>query len=170
MADFNEAMAYVYDNEKGYSDRATDKGGPTNLGVTMALWSKWIERQATVDDMKSLTRELTDPMYKKWFWDFSKLGEILDQAIATAIMDESVNNGPGNAVKLAQLASGIPRIDGVLGSNSVAWINKIPYKNFFGNYLPLLQEHYIDIAIKDPAELPNLKGWLHRSQKLITLL
>lgn len=174
MAKFEECIDYVFKNEGDdkYTDRSDDKGGPTKFGITLATLTAYQKRPTTDTEVMGLTRDVAKSIAKTVFWKPLRLDDVIEKAVATAILDISFPEGIGTAAKFVQIAVGIPakKIDGVLGSESVAEINKFTAGKFLSLFLPIVQDHFINNAVKVPAQLPNLAGWLHRSQRLVSLL
>ena len=54
-ANFDSIMSFVFQHEGGFVDNPDDPGGVTNLGVTLNVWSRWLKRPVTVDEMRALT-------------------------------------------------------------------------------------------------------------------
>ena len=118
---WNKAFDLVMESEGGFSDDPRDKGnwmpdgrpGYTNLGVTMATWEWYVERQSSIDEMRSLTYADVEPLYKRLFWDrcwCDKMPSGLDYLL----FDFSVNAGVGQAVMLLQKIVGTT-VDGGMG-------------------------------------------------------
>ena len=51
-------------HEGGFVNHPTDPGGMTNLGVTKAVYEKYIGRNATEAEMRALTQTEVSPIYK----------------------------------------------------------------------------------------------------------
>jgi hypothetical protein len=62
---FRQVIAY----EGGFVNHPKDPGGPTNLGITQATLGRYLGREATLDEVRALTREAAKPIYKRFFWD-----------------------------------------------------------------------------------------------------
>lgn len=169
MAKFNDAIGYVLNNEGGYVDRATDKGGPTNFGITLAILEKWNKRATSVTEIQNLPVDVAKVIYNTWWWKPLRGDDVVDQEVATAMLDISVNVGVPNGSKMIQRAVGSSP-DGKIGDTTIAKINECSRLYFFKVFIGAVQDHYVDIVIADSAEIVNLKGWLHRSQKLVTLV
>ena len=65
---FDRCLAVVLDKEGGFSDDSQDRGGPTQMGITLATLAEWREcapASLTADDVRRLTRreaaEITGP-------------------------------------------------------------------------------------------------------------
>ena len=115
---FEEALEHVLKHEGGFVNHKLDKGGITNLGVTIAVWEEWIGRESSEDEMRNLKPEDVAPLYKKMYWDRVK-GDDLPSGVNYCVFDASVNSGTGRAAKWLQEAVGaVP--DGAIGAKTLA--------------------------------------------------
>ncbi|WP_319951013.1 glycosyl hydrolase 108 family protein, partial [Klebsiella pneumoniae] len=87
---------FTLKNEGGYTNHPADGGRSTNKGITLKEFSQYLGRNdVTEDDLKDISIEMINIIYKKNYWDVLNLGQVLDQSIATAIFDMGVLCGPG---------------------------------------------------------------------------
>ena len=115
---FEEALEHVLKHEGGFVNHKLDKGGITNLGVTIAVWEEWIGRESSEDEMRNLKPEDVAPLYKKMYWDRIK-GDDLPSGVNYCVFDAAVNSGTGRAAKWLQEAVGaVP--DGAIGAKTLA--------------------------------------------------
>ena len=115
---FEEALEHVLKHEGGFVNHKLDKGGITNLGVTIAVWEEWIGRESSEDEMRNLKPEDVAPLYKKMYWDRVK-GDDLPSGVNYCVFDAAVNSGTGRAAKWLQEAVGaVP--DGAIGVKTLA--------------------------------------------------
>lgn len=100
--------------EGGYSDRPEDKGGPTNRGITLATYSGWLHRKATVDELKSMPEGEARSIYLQLFVKDTHLDLIGSEVLQEALFDWMVNSGPRIPVKALQRHLGL-MVDGAIG-------------------------------------------------------
>ncbi len=62
---FSEALEIILHHEGGYVNHPKDPGGETNLGVTKRVYEDFGGEK----EMKDLTKEDVEPIYKKNYWD-----------------------------------------------------------------------------------------------------
>ena len=117
-ANFARSLASVLRHEGGYSNHPEDKGGPTNLGITLATFRKWVKKDGTVADLKSMTREQAAKCYRAVYWNGIK-GDDLPGGIDYAVFDFAVNSGPTRAAKALQAVLGVEQ-DGAIGPVTLA--------------------------------------------------
>ncbi len=121
QSNWKQAFKQMLASEGGFTDDERDKGnklpdgrkGSTMLGVTQFNWENHIGHQVTHDQMRKLTADDVEPLYKKKYWDVVRADE-LPSGIDYLVFDMGVNAGPGRSIKLLQSAVGVPA-DGGLG-------------------------------------------------------
>jgi len=118
LSNFKPSLALVLKSEGNFSNHPSDPGGMTNLGVTRNVWRDWVKRDVDEAEMRALTPELVEPMYKARYWDAVKADD-LPRGIDYAVFDAAVNMGPGRAARLLQAALGVTA-DGVIGRATIA--------------------------------------------------
>ena len=114
---FSEALEVILHHEGGYVNHPKDPGGETNLGVTKRVYEDF----GGTKDMKELTKEDVEPIYKKNYWDRVK-GDDLPEGLDLCIFDFAVNAGPGRAAKFIQRLVKTT-VDGGIGPNTLKCIN-----------------------------------------------
>lgn len=173
VSELNGALTYVLQNEGGWSDRAIDKGGPTNRGITMPMFERYreiVKKPApTIDDLKNISDEETYDFYKVIFWDHMKLEQI-PQKFATAILDVAVNSGENFAVKAAQVALGYVVTDGKLGDKTTASLQHAEFDKWLHDFMVEIKGHYVGLCLQDSGQIGNLSGWLNRLLRMVLLV
>lgn len=147
MSNFDTAMLTVLKNEGGFVDNPHDSGGPTNMGISLKFYRTVIDPTATAEDIKALTPQTVSIIYKTHWWDRFKYERILDQSIATKLLDMSINMGPVPAHIALQravlAANGFALIqDGVLGDQSITQINVANPASLLASFKSELAGHY----------------------------
>ena len=111
---FEQCLALVLKEEGGFVNNPKDPGGMTNLGVTKAVWEKWVGHEATEAEMRALGPQDVAPLYKTNYWD--KIGgDSLLLGIDYAVFDMAVNSGVSRAAKTLQQVLGVTPVDGQIG-------------------------------------------------------
>lgn len=104
--------------EGGYSDRATDPGGKTNLGITIATLGAFLGRAATEAEVRALRPDTAAAIYRKMYWTPIQ-GDELPSGLDLMAFDCAVNQGVGRASRILQLAVGATP-DGIIGKQTLA--------------------------------------------------
>lgn len=122
-ANFGRALAAVLRHEGGYVNHPSDPGGPTNKGITLATFRKWVKRDGTANDLKRITDDQVAKVYRSQYWNAVKAGE-LPSGVDYAVFDYAVNSGPTRAAKALQNALGVTA-DGIIGPVTIAAAQKV---------------------------------------------
>jgi lysozyme family protein len=170
MKTIDQMIDDVLKHEGGYVNHKDDKGGPTNLGVTQATLSDYLNRQASIDDVKKLTKQTACDIYKKCYYTDPCIDK-LPNLIQPLMFDMSINHGYKKAAKLLQeLLSkkgyDIGGIDGAIGNKTCACSAQAVKSlgNEFVNQLVEMRiSFYNAIVHNNPSQKVFLKGWLTRA-------
>lgn len=137
MATFEKAIPLILKHEGGLTDHKSDPGGITNFGISLRFLKDFpelgdIDGDGDVDaeDIRNLTVTEAMEIYNKVWWVTYKYGRIVDQTIATKVLDFAVNMGAKRAHILLQQALNKAfglrlTADGVLGPATFSVINAI---------------------------------------------
>ena len=153
---FSEALEVILHHEGGYVNHPKDPGGETNLGVTKRVYEDFGGEK----EMKDLTKEDVEPIYKKNYWDRVK-GDDLPEGLDLCIFDFAVNAGPGRAAKFIQRLVNTT-VDGGIGPNTLGkikeYVDHYGVKQTIESYALMRQNYY--------ESLSNFatfgKGWTRR--------
>jgi len=110
-------------SEGGFVNHPRDPGGMTNLGVTKATWESWVGREVDEAEMRGLTPENVEHLYKERYWDAVR-GDELPMGLDYLMFDFAVNAGAGRAIKLLQTAVAVTP-DGQFGPITMAALQSI---------------------------------------------
>jgi lysozyme family protein len=151
MHGFKEALDAVLAHEGGYVNHPDDPGGPTNFGVTQAVYDAYRRSNGRArQHVQNIARNEVEAIYRRQYWDAVK-GDDLPPGLSYVVFDGAVNSGPGQSVKWLQRALGMTRVDGVLGQVTMTAIRDWPG----GDYDELIAR----ICERRMAFLQALKTW-----------
>lgn len=159
-SNFDACFAKVIKSEGGYVNDPADRGGETNLGVTIGAWGAYLGRAIQPGEMKALTVDTVKPFYRSMYWDKVK-GDDLPVGVDYAVFDFSVNAGVSRAAKFLQRAVGAVD-DGVIGSGTLGLVAKADPAKLLDNFADQKQRFYNGLATTNPSQQKFLKGWLAR--------
>jgi len=172
MANFNTFSYLVLKLEGGYQAHSSDTGNynslnqlvGTNLGISAPVYENWVGYPPSVSDMKAITKQTANAIYKVLYWDKINGDNIKSQETANIIADHAVNAGVGSAGKIVQRTLNKHfgenlAVDGVIGNKTTQAINKVKTAPFFDAILAARESFY-----KSLNKPEFLQGWLHRLQ------
>jgi len=174
MSHFDTAIKKVLKHEGGYVDHKNDGGMATKYGISL----RFIRQSNTdldldgdgdidADDIKKLTVEKAEEIYREKFWNPYNYDIIKDPDVATKIFDITVNAGPRQSHKLVQRACNRKNseldVDGLLGTQSLRSINQIG-KELLPEICKVQADFYKSLVEKKPELEVFLKGWLRRAE------
>jgi lysozyme family protein len=115
---YDAALAHVLAHEGGYSNHPSDPGGPTNFGITIHDYRKYVKPGASAADVRAMKVEEAKRIYRAKYWDAQRCDE-LPAGVDYAVFDYGVNSGIGRSKKVLQRLVGV-KADGVLGPATMA--------------------------------------------------
>jgi len=153
---FEKSLALVLQHEGGYVNHPSDPGGRTNLGVTQRVWEEYVGHPVDEAEMRSLTKEMVSPLYRKEYWDAVR-GDQLPSGADYLAFDFAVNAGAFRSIKTIQRALKITA-DGVIGPVTVKAIQDTNAEDFINNFSAAKESFYRSLT-----NFPTFgKGWLNR--------
>jgi len=169
MSRFDYCLPVILRAEGGYSDRAADRGGPTNRGVTQRTYDQFRKNASLSQrDVKQITDDEVKAIYRTMYWAVAKCG-ILPPPLDLYVFDAAVNHGPGRATKILQGVLGVGA-DGAFGPVSITALQEeiaagsLP--ELCNNYLAARLDFYDDIVENDETQKANINGWRNRIEHL----
>jgi len=153
---FDPALRLLLRHEGGFVNHPNDPGGMTNLGVTKAVWEAHKGAPVTEADMRALTPEAVQPVYKARYWDAIQ-GDALPYGLDYCVFDCAVNSGPGRAIKLLQYVL-YTKVDGVLGKHTLAALQRADPTGMIEDY----SQKRLDFLKSLPTWTTFAKGWGQR--------
>lgn len=165
---FEGCLDFTLAREGGYSNRAADKGGPTNFGITQAALSDYRGVPCSADDVKNLTRDEAEKIYELKYWNVMRLDRIRNAKIALILFDFGVNAGPATSIRLLQSVlnesfSEKLAVDGVLGNSTDVCVATANPAKLTRKLIQGIQKHYVNICLRNPSQMEFLAGWMNRS-------
>lgn len=157
---FERCFQLLLKDEGGFVNDPKDRGGATNLGVTLGTWSSWVRYPATVEMIKALTPDDVRPLYKKNYWDYIKADQ-LPVGVDYCVFDCAVNSGATRASRFAQLAAGVS-VDGLIGTITLKQINAMHPDDFVRAFTQERIEYLHRLDTFDRFG----RGWLNRISRV----
>ena len=156
LSNWSNAFALMLKSEGGFVNHPSDPGGMTNLGVTKRVWEEWVGRESNEKEMRGLTPEMVEPLYKRKFWDAVR-GDELPAGISYLIFDFAVNAGVGRSIKTLQSAVGVTP-DGGFGPMTMAAVQAVDPVELVEKFSQAKEDFYRSLNTFETFG----KGWLNR--------
>src|SRR3989440_8864070 len=102
---YDEALRRLLVHEGGSSNPPSDPGGPTNFGITIFDYRKYVKPNATAADVRAMKVAEAKAIYRAKYWDVTRCDE-LPAGVDYCIFDYAVNSGTGRAPKVLQRCLG----------------------------------------------------------------
>lgn len=163
MAEFNRYAKKLVEIEGGYVNHPEDKGGPTNLGVTLNTFRQYCGQGKTIKDLRNMSYGTWCEIMKDLYWDKCLADEIENQALAEIIVDWCVNSGTVGLRKVQEIAGTKP--DGIAGPKTLQAINGANQKDLFDRIMSARNLFYVNIVKKNPTQRVFMNGWMNRLGK-----
>jgi lysozyme family protein len=168
MADFKPAFLFTLQHEDSTrSGKVTvDAGGRTRFGIAEKFHPGLPEEFFTGPPEDALAE--AEKIEEREYWETLRLGEVEDQNVANKLFDMGVDMGVRQGAVYAQRAVNSQgrqlTEDGKIGPKTLAAINAIDPRTFYGLLCQFSAWHYRHIATNNPAQAVNLQGWLKRAE------
>lgn len=164
MADYRKLKPFILRWEGGYINDHADLGKQTNKGVTLSTYRSVFGKNKTVSDLKKITDEQWEFIFKKFYWDKWEADNINDQNVANILVDWIWCSG-SYGIKIPQRVLGVSS-DGIVGSKTIAAINARDGRELFDT-IKQERKDYIDrICQTRPQNRKFKNGWLNRINSL----
>src|SRR5258708_37999782 len=132
-SNFNDWLNRLLKDEGGYSNLAADPGGPTNFGITLADYRRYINSQGTALDVKNMRVEDAKSIYRTKYWNALNCDQLASGVDYTAF-DYGVNSGlgrPRKALQQFKSLSGVSLIDAI-NNERMAFLRSLSTFPVFG--------------------------------------
>jgi len=165
-----DIIAGILQHEGGYTNRADDAGGPTNMGITLKTLAEWRGRPVAASDVQNLTRTEAEDIYNHRYIGAPGFGYIHDGRLRALLVDSGVLCGPATAVRFLQRALRLED-DGVLGSDTRGAVWTVPPSTLYYRVCAERLRYFGrlisgNVTDKDKDGVPDntefAAGWLNR--------
>lgn len=153
-----------------YSDRASDRGGPTKGGITLDTLSRWLERDASIAELRALPEGDARTIYASMFVYWPHFDQIVDTLLRWQVVDCGVMSGTDRATRWLQMAAGV-KVDGKFGPVTANRVNSLS-PHSLGIKLATTRIRFLGNLITNDRtrdERPNAAGWMNRATKFLDL-
>ena len=159
---FARIQPFIEKWEGGYSNHPSDRGGPTNMGITLATLRNWRHDDSlTADDVKRLSLDEARRIFKARYYDVVR-GDDLPLQVAAPVYNAAVLHGTGRSAEFLQnslVSCGAHvDVDRIIGPDTLGAVAAVDVQR--------LSKAFLDIEDAYFRRLPEFpvfgKGWLNR--------
>jgi lysozyme family protein len=118
-ANFDAALSRVLAHEGGYTNHPSDPGGPTNYGITIADYRKYVKADATAADVRNMTVGDAKKIYRLRYWRELRCDD-LPPGVDYATFDYGVNSGTARAGKVLRRLLRLPATTAAIDDDVIA--------------------------------------------------
>jgi lysozyme family protein len=165
---FDITLDYTLREEGGFGNNPSDRGGPTNFGVTQGTYDLYRDSiDAPRRSVRLIKRTEMVGIYHVNYWrDASCHKFCVEQPdLALIHFDTAVNCGVGIAIRFLQSVAKV-KIDGKIGPITLAAVKACDLKAAGKEYLYLRYQRYLDIIQNNPSQKVFKNNWLSRTNRL----
>lgn len=116
---YDESLRRLLADEGGYSNHPSDPGGPTNWGITIFDYRKYVKPSATAADVKAMKVDEARRIYRAKYWDAESCDD-LPSGVEYAVFDYGVNSGIGRSGKVLRRLCDLPANTSVITDEVIA--------------------------------------------------
>lgn len=160
-----------------YTNRPSDRGGPTRWGITQATLAAWRGRPVTPPEVERLEQAEARAIYRRRYIEDPGFLKVSDGRLRALLVDFGVHSGPRTAIEALQEALGV-YVDGVFGSGTRKALEAADaaavYRRVFAlrwqllEALALTEQPVRDLLRTHPhLQLHHLRGWMNRLRELL---
>jgi len=107
QSNFESCLTLLLAHEGGYTNHPRDPGGPTNFGITIEDYRRYVKVNATAVDVRRMRLEEAKIIYREKYWDAQRCDE-LPPGVNYAVFDYGVNSGIRRSGKVLRRALRLP--------------------------------------------------------------
>ena len=103
---YDEALRRLLAHEGGYTNHPSDPGGPTNYGITIVDYRKFVKPSATASDVRAMKLDEAKSIYRARYWAAQRCDD-LPPGVDDSVFDYGVNSGIGRSGKVLRRVVGL---------------------------------------------------------------
>lgn len=164
MADYKKLIPFILRWEGGFANDPVDRGGATMKGITIGTFTAYRNTKGnpepTVTDLKNISDQEWEDVFKSLFWDRWHADNIKTQSIANILVDWVWASGK-YGITIPQRILGVTQ-DGVVGPKTIEALNARDADKLFAQ-LRQARINFVETIVKrNPSQGKFLNGWKKR--------
>lgn len=170
MATLDKYLPKLLALEGGFVNDPLDRGGATNMGITLSTWKKvGYDKDGDGDidcnDIRKLSLDDLHRVLRYEYWNCWRADEIRDQSVAEMLVDWLWSSGRWGIV-IPQRLLRVPE-DGIVGPRTIWSLNQEDPGRFLMRIYNARLAFLRDLIRRDPAQKRFEKGWVRRVNTLL---
>lgn len=151
--------------EGGFVNDPNDRGGATNMGVTLATWrmvgyDKDGDGDIDADDIKLLSTADAVSVLKQNYWNRWKADQIANQSIAEILVDWVWGSGKWGIIIPQRLLKVLD--DGIVGTGTLFALNNANQRGLHAAIFQARKTFIEELVRNHPDQLKFFNGWMNR--------
>jgi lysozyme family protein len=162
----DKIISKIIDREGAFVHDPADRGGATNYGITQQTLSIWLGWDASVADVRALTKDGARKIYRSLYVTEPGFDQIADPPLRAQVIDTGVLHGTGFAIRALQDVLSV-EVDGIIGPVTLKAVNiDGRLAGLRARFLGRRLHRIARIVQKDPSQLKYLTGWIDRASSV----
>lgn len=167
---FEDCLNYLLEEEGGWSNHPSDRGGATFNGVTQTTYDDWRTRikKLPKQSVRYAKSDEIKELYEVMYWRAASC-DTLPSPFNYLAFDAAVNSGPSRSVHWLQEGLGVAQ-DGKVGPQTRGAAQKAVESGDASKILAVVQaraDFLVDLVRGNQSQLAFLKGWWRRTLRVL---
>lgn len=152
-----------------YTNRPSDRGGPTRYGITQKTLSEHRGYPVTPAEVAALTEDEARVIYNLHYVKIPKFDQLLSSSLSELMIDSGVQHGTRRVTRWLQAAAGLPQgqRDGKIGPITLKAVQRTGEYKVFRLVLARRCRFYGQIIEADHTQAEYAAGWANRLAEFI---
>lgn len=165
----DRALDYLLEEEGGWSNHKSDRGGATMYGVTQGTYEAWRKKKKRpLQSVRKITKEEAAELYREEYWVAASCDK-LPWPISYLVFDAAVNSGPSRGLAWCQAGLGV-KPDGKFGPNTQAVAQRVVDEGNGTALLAIVDARVVFLSRliqRDQSQTAFLLGWWRRTLRVL---